>query len=197
MIIGLTGRSGSGKSTVAALFADAGFRLIDCDALVHSLDHDRDYTEKIRANFGADYAPDGVIDRARLGALVFSDRTALERLNAVIAPFIYHKVCSEMDRAEKEGVDAVLDAPLLFEYGLDARCDITVGVIASPEETVRRIAMRDGKSETEILGRMAAQHDNEFFRAKCDRIIVNEGGYDTLKQNFERILAGIEKRRAP
>ena len=78
MIIGLTGQSGAGKSTVAALFAESGFHIIDCDALVHALYGEARYVKAIADAFGEEFIKDGVVDRKKLGALVFSDKNELD-----------------------------------------------------------------------------------------------------------------------
>ena len=188
MILGLTGQSGAGKSTVASLLASRGFRVIDCDGIVHALSRERQYAEAIANAFGRDYLKDGEVDRWRLGALVFSDRTALDRLNETVRPMILAAVLAELTRATNDGIPAVLDAPLLFEYGLEKACDLTLGVITDTEIAVRRLAARDGKSEAEIRGRLASQHDAEYFRTHCDHTIRNDTDSLTLAKNLDRIL---------
>ena len=129
MIIGLTGPSGAGKSTVASFFEKKGYRIIDCDGLVHELDRNADYLLKIKEAFGAEYITSGAVDRKKLAGLVFSDGKELDRLNRLIAPMIYKSVMQEIESARQTGENAVVDAPLLFEYALESVCDVTVGVI--------------------------------------------------------------------
>lgn len=191
MIVGLTGRSGAGKSTVAALFAEAGFRIIDCDELVHSLYGEARYARKIAEVFGEDFIKDGAVDRKKLGALVFSDKNELAKLNETVHPLILETVLSEMERARNDGVNAILDAPLLFEYGLETMCDTTLGVICDLETAEKRLSLRDGKSREEIRGRLAAQHDAAYFCAHCDYILENNGDALLLKREFECILDAI------
>ena len=83
----LIGMPGAGKSTVAAWFEKRGFRLIDCDALVHSLYEDSRYAALIKEAFGADYVQNGSVDRKKLGSLVFSDPRALKKLNEILLEF--------------------------------------------------------------------------------------------------------------
>ena len=188
MLIGLTGPSGAGKSTVAALFRGAGYRIIDSDGLVHTLYESPHCAEKIAAVFGADYLSGGAVDRKKLGALVFSDKNALARLNRTVAPLILEAVMEQVEAVRTSGVDAVLDAPLLFEYQLEAVCDVTLGVIADTEAAVRRLAARDGRTETEIRARLAAQHDDAFFREHCDFILENNGDHEHLIRAFDAQL---------
>lgn len=191
MIVGLTGQSGAGKSTVAALFAEEGFRIIDCDALVHTLYGESRYVHKIAEVFGKEYVKDGVVDRKKLGTLVFSDKKELARLNETVHPLILAAVLSEIDRARLDGINAILDAPLLFEYDLETMCDATLGVVCDMETAERRLSARDGKSLAEIRGRLSAQHDASYFRAHCDYILENNEDAATLKREFLTVLDAL------
>ncbi len=191
MLIGLTGMSGAGKSTVAAWFEKRGFRLIDCDALVHALYEDRQYAILVEKAFGKEYIQNGSVDRKRLGALVFSDKNALKKLNETVSPFIMNAVTSRIQAAKQEDIATVLDAPLLFEYGLEKFCDITIGVTTDVETAVKRLSERDRRSEAEIRSRLASQHNIAFFREHCDYILENNGDLPTLARNFEDMMEKI------
>ncbi len=184
MLIGLTGHSGAGKSTVAALFERAGYRVIDCDALVHSLYEDPRYAALVAESFGNEYLADGKVDRKKLGALVFSDEKALHKLNETVSPFIMSSVMAHIEKAKSEGVPTVLDAPLLFEYGLERCCESVIAVVCDIETAVKRLSVRDGRSETELRARLSSQHDAAFFRIHCDYILENNGDEETLARNF-------------
>ena len=191
MLIGLTGMSGAGKSTVAALFEKRGFRLIDCDALVHSLYEDWRYAALIKEAFGSDYIKNGSVDRKKLGSLVFSDPGALQKLNETVSPFIMSAVTERIEEAKKQDIATVLDAPLLFEYGLEKFCDLVVGVTADIEIAVKRLSARDGRSEAEIRSRLASQHDSVFFCEHCDHVLKNNGNFHALVRNFEDMMEKI------
>lgn len=193
MIIGLTGASGAGKSTVSELFAKAGYRIIDCDKLVHSLDCHAAYLAELRLRFGDEYIQNGAVDRKKLAHLVFSDEKALLRLNETIAPFVRTLVMEEIGTARKTVAHTVLDAPLLFEYELQKECDLTLGVIASPEAAMRRLMLRDGRSETELSARLSFQHDNAYFLSHCDLILENDGDLSALSDAFMRVKTIIEQ----
>lgn len=184
MLIGLTGHSGAGKSTVAALFQKAGYRIIDCDALVHALYDDPRYAALIAKTFGEEYCENGTVDRKKLGALVFSDHHALDKLNRTVSPFILSCVTERIQQAKSEHIPTVLDAPLLFEYGLERSCDTVIGVIADTEIAVKRLSARDGKQESEIRARLQSQHDQMFFRKNCDYILENNGDVNALAEAF-------------
>lgn len=188
MIIGLTGQSGAGKSTAAALFAKAHFEIIDCDAIVHALYETERYVGAIAAAFGEDYVADGAVDRKRLGALVFTDADALAKLNEVVRPLILEAILEKLRCVRQTGTHAVLDAPLLFEYGLDSACDVTLGVVCDREIAEARLSLRDGKSPQEIRGRLAAQHDGAYFFSHCDHILENNGDAKAFQTAFFALL---------
>ncbi len=191
MLIGLTGRSGSGKSTVSRFFREAGFDIIDCDEIVHTLYKDPRYAAKIAENFGASCLKDGKVDRAALSAIVFSDSEKLKKLNEIASVFIMEAVMAAITLAKKSTRDTVLDAPLLFEYGLEKTCDLTLSVVCDTETAVRRLLLRDGRSEAEIRARLAAQKDIAFFRERSDMILENNGGREALREAFNLVLSEI------
>ncbi len=189
MIIGMTGMSGAGKSTVAALFASRGFRIIDCDVLVHGLYCEKKCAERIAEAFGRDYLlPNGSVDRKKLGSLVFTNKRALTRLNDTVSPLIMDAVVGEINRARHDGVNAVLDAPLLFEYELEQMCDTTLGVICETEIAVMRLSARDGRPGEELRARLASQHDGNYFRSHCAYILENNGDGESLRAAFKKLF---------
>lgn len=191
MLIGLTGMSGAGKSTVAALFEKKGFRIIDCDALVHSLYEDVRYARLVENAFGKEYIRDGGVDRKKLGSLVFSDPAALKKLNETVSPFIMCAVTERIERAKTEDRSTVLDAPLLFEYGLEKYCDAVIGVTVDTETAVKRLSLRDRRSEGELRARLRSQHDISFFRERCDYVLENDKDGEALSLALDGILEKI------
>ena len=188
MLIGLTGRSGAGKSTVCRLFAKEGFSIIDCDEIVHGLYRSPVYCAKIAEIFGKNCVKDGAVDRSALSAIVFSDPEKLKLLNTVASSFIKKAILLEVERVRAEDRDAVLDAPLLFEYDLHRVTDRTVAVICDTETAGKRLLYRDSRSENEIRARLSAQKDDAFFRENADILIENNGGRDELLLSFSRAL---------
>lgn len=173
MIIGITGGSGSGKSVLSALFAADGFFVIDCDALVHELYGGKQYIDAVCAAFPEVRTADG-IDRKKLASIVFSEPDELKKLNGVVLPLIRAAVLAEA--ADKKGYRGViLDAPTLFEAGLEKECDFVIGVIADENIRISRIVSRDKISESEARARIASQKSDDFYRGHCDFTVCNNG----------------------
>lgn len=188
MILGLTGHSGSGKTTVAAIFSQLGFYHIDCDSIVHT----RVYTDPevhgaLAQVFGPQVIKDGAVDRRALAAIVFSDDTQYRRLMDTVKPFIDRAVLREVD-AHRDG-NVLVDAPGLFEYGMQSICDKTLGVIS--DCALSRIIERDGIGEKEARARLAHQQSHGFYRESCDYIIENNGTYETLTQRVHEVYAQV------
>ncbi|MCD7754721.1 MAG: dephospho-CoA kinase [Firmicutes bacterium] len=170
MIIGITGGSGSGKTTLLHQIARQGGTALDCDAIYHRLlADDPTLTRAIGARFPGTVT-DGVLDRKKLGSLVFSDESALLALNAITHAAVKREVVRMLTpRPDLAAIDAIG----LFEGELAELCDVTVGVLAPEEVRVARLMRRDGISETYARSRIRAQHPDEWFREKCDYILEN------------------------
>lgn len=189
-ITGLTGHSGSGKTTTARIMSDLGFYHIDCDRIVH----EKVYTEKavldkIKDVFGDEYVTDGVLQRRKLGALVFSDKNAYNKLMGLVRDEIIKKV--EFEIAQNSDRHILLDAPTLFEFGMENRCTRTIGVISS--KSLERICERDHITQDEALHRLENQKSADFFRQNCDIIIENDSGFDSLCKRITEISNTILK----
>ncbi|MBR7181461.1 MAG: dephospho-CoA kinase [Clostridia bacterium] len=193
-IIGLTGQSGAGKGEVCSILQKYGIPSIDTDALYHRLlAESAPLKDELIAAFGADITDAcGAIDRKRLAAAVFdgshgSDR--LHTLNAITHKYIMAEVWAIVqDFAKKGARAAVIDAPQLFEAGVDADCDILLGVVAAQELRLSRVVTRDGLSPEAVSRRFAAQHDEAFFRARCHYILENNADTATLELAVRRFL---------
>ena len=102
-----------------------------------------------------------------------------------------HAVTERLEEAKADGISTVLDAPLLFEYGLERHCDAVIGVIVDMETAVRRLLARDHRSEKELRARLASQHDSTFFREHCDHVLENNADEQSLAAALEGILEKI------
>lgn len=189
--IGLTGPTGAGKSTVAAAFAARGCAVIDADAAARAVQTAGSPCLAALAEvFGADILlTDGALDRAKLAEKAFASPAATAQLNAVTHPFIL----AEMDQraAEVNGDWVIVDAPLLFEAGLEASCIATVAVLADANVRLARIMARDGLDEAAARRRMAAQPADAFYRERATYIIENNGDAAALTVAVDRILQEV------
>lgn len=190
-VIGLTGGIASGKSVLSAYLARKGLPIVDADKLARSVlqPGERAYTSVLEA-FGRDYAlPDGHIDRARLGALVFSDDCARARLNAITHPEILR--CAQQRLDALAGL-VVLDAPLLIETGMQRMCDAVWLVTADEQTRVRRICARDGLNEQQARARIRSQMSDQEKRAYATAVLDNSAAVETLYAQADALLAALE-----
>lgn len=195
-IIGLTGSSGSGKGYVDSVFEKNNIRCTDTDKIVHKLyEGKNECTEEIRHSFGdCVIFPDGSVNRKRLGEIVFRERSALERLNHIVHRYVAAVVSDLIDQCRKNNEKAfVIDAPMLFESGLDRVCDIKLAVVADEKTKIERIMKRDRISAESAILRLENQYSDEFFVSNCDFVIHNNTGDDVEKQinDFIRIYLHI------
>ena len=177
MIIGITGGTGCGKTTLLNLIRDRGGLILDCDAIYHELlKSDTAMLDAIETRFPGT-VENGVLQRKRLGAIVFADAQALLDLNRITHGAVKAEI---LRRLETAPALAAIDAIGLFEGDLAVLCDVTVAVTAPEEERVRRLMLRDGISEEYARSRIAAQHNDAWFATRCDYILENSGTFDAF-----------------
>ncbi|MFO8065269.1 MAG: dephospho-CoA kinase [Spirochaetia bacterium] len=180
MVIGVAGKYCAGKSTVAHLLGDAGYRIIDVDRLGHEALARR--VEDVRAAFGDDYLnDDGTVNRAKLGGLVFRNRNALRRLETIVHPEMQQMV---RERLSPQEPGTVVNAALLFPMGLDALCDLALWVQAPLLTRMRRARNRDKLPLRDILRRFWTQRelDPQSSASAVDIYNVdNRGGLERLR----------------
>ena len=171
MIIGITGGTGCGKTTLLELLAEYGYTVLDCDAIYHELlKTDKNMLAAIETRFPGTVA-DGELNRKKLGNVVFSDPTALQELNAITHSAVKARVLQLLGTANNAAIDAIG----LFESGLAELCDLTVAVTAPEALRVARLVARDGISQEYALSRIRAQRSQEDFITLCDHALHNDG----------------------
>lgn len=176
-VIGITGGTGSGKTTALQVLADMGALILDCDAIYHQLlQTDTEMLSQIESAFPG-VVSGGVLDRKALGAVVFSDEQALLRLNAITHRCVDREVQRRLeDFALTGGRIAAIDAIELFAGNQARRCQKTLAVLAKPEIRAERIMRRDGISREYAMLRIQAQRPDSYFEERCDYILRNDAG---------------------
>ena len=180
MILGITGGTGCGKTTLLRCVAEKGGLVLDCDEIYHELlETDPMLLAAIEARFPGTVEKDR-LQRKRLGGLVFSNPAALTDLNRITHSAVKNEVLRRLKTKPKL---AAIDAIGLFESGLAELCDVTVAVIAPEEMRLARLMKRDGISREYAESRIVAQKSTGWFRDKCDYVLENYG----TQEDFRRI----------
>lgn len=194
LTVGLTGGIGAGKSEVARLLASYGAVLVDSDRIAREVvAPGTPGLAAVVAEFGPEVlAPDGSLDRPRLGAIVFADEDRRRALNAIVHPLVGAR-SAELQRAAGPDDIVVHDVPLLTENGLAPYYDVVVVVDAAPDAQLDRLVRLRGMGEDEARSRMAAQARREERLAIADLVIHNDGTVEELR---EQVTAVWEQLRA-
>ena len=196
-VIGLTGPTGSGKTTALRVLETMGFRVIDCDAAYYELlKTDEVLRQQLTDTFGNVFLPDGQLDRRTLGTIVFGDREQMAKLNAIVYPAMDRAVAKEI--AAVKGRGAVIDAINLIESGLGRRCDLTVAITAPQEVRLRRIMARDSIDEAYARQRIEAQKKDAYYKKHCHFLLENRARSQKefealIREFFEDILLDTEE----
>jgi len=181
VIVGLTGGIGSGKTTVAQIFASLGVPIFVADEVSKSLiDTDINLQRALKSLIGDDVVKDGKIDRPLMASRIFSDEALLAKVNQLIHPAVGRAF--QTWYAEQSSPYVIREAAILFESGTDQDCQKIVVVSAPEELRIRRVMARSGESEAQIRQRMAKQWPQERKEALADFIIKNDEGEMLIPQ---------------
>lgn len=179
MILGITGGTGCGKTTLLQLIRQRGGLVLDCDEIYHQLlISDRALLEALHQRFPQAFS-DGSFDRKKLGSIVFADAQALSDLNAITHSAVRQEVERRLEDAPSL---AAIDAIGLFESGLNRLCDLTVAVTAPEEARVQRLMQRDSISPEYARSRIAAQPSARWFAERCDAVLENNGTAEEFRK---------------
>lgn len=196
MVVGLTGQTGAGKTTVCEFFRNKGFAVIDADKIAH------DVTAKgspCLAEIGECFkekvvTDDGEYDRKKMAKIVFNDKNKLEMLNSICYPYITAEI---LERIRQCGANnqrlVLLDAPTLFESRADDFCELIISVIAKEHNRLKRIMERDNLTEEQAMSRINSQHDESFFKKNSDFIIKNNKSEKVLREVTEEVADRIRE----
>jgi dephospho-CoA kinase len=199
-LVGLTGGIATGKSTFAGLLRARGVPVVDADELSRTTARDPNVLAALARAFGREYLnADGSLDRKRMGALVFRDKDARARLEAIMHPAIRGAMAAETARLAGEAHPlAFYDTPLLYEAGLGDQVECVVVIYAPRIEQLQRVTRRDGLSWADAQARLAAQMDIEEKARRADIVVDNTNAPDTLPLKaamlHRDLLAGLSKR---
>ena len=193
-IIGVTGPSGAGKSLLSEAFAKRNIPVIDADALYHSLlVPPSECLDAIKAEFGESIiSPDGTLDRAALGAIVFSSEEKLALLNETVLSRVLVRIRELIATYGEQGAIAVaVDAPTLIESGFDLECDFVISVLAPKSDRIKRIMARDSISREKAELRINAQKDDGFYISASSEVLINDGSQEQLLSAADGVIKKI------
>jgi dephospho-CoA kinase len=190
-LIGLTGGVGSGKSTVARMFAELGATVVDADEATHAVyAPGTDGFDAIVEAFGPQYVRDGQIDRKRLGDLVFNEEAARLRLNGIVHPRVREWMAARTAEAVERGAEVIIqDVALLFENGLQDLFSATVLVYARPQTQIERLVDQRGVEPDRARSMLAAQMPIDEKRALATFVIDNDGSLEETRRQVEEVWA--------
>ncbi|MDD6345517.1 MAG: dephospho-CoA kinase [Oscillospiraceae bacterium] len=194
MIIGLTGQTGAGKSTVSKVFEQNGFAVINADTIARIVvEKGTPCLNELRKNFGSEIInPDATLNRKKLGSIVFSDSEKLNLLNSIMYPAITAEIKNQIEYFYSQGKKFILlDAPTLFESNADKLCDIIISVVADLNIRKERIIRRDGLTENQALDRINSQHSQDFFIRNSDYYIKNNDSLEKTLSDTSGLVSKI------
>jgi dephospho-CoA kinase len=186
--IGLTGGIGAGKSEALAAFERLGASVLSTDSVTHELLGDEEVRAALIERWGPGIAPNGEVDRARVGEIVFDDPEQLEWLESQLHPRVAAHVADWRARLEPEVEIAVVEVPLLFEATLEDAFDATVAVVADDRIREERLVRR---GQPGLEGREGRQLEQAEKEDRADHVIRNEGTLEELEREISGLIAEI------
>ena len=195
-IIGLTGPSGAGKTTLCKITDGFGIKSIDTDAVYHSLlVPPSQCLDELVSEFGDKILrTDGKLDRPVLASIVFDendkDKAKLTRLGEITHKYVLEKARKIIKSADSRGERAIIvDAPALYESGFDKECDFVICLLADPDLRLHRIVDRDSISVEMAFARLGGQKDDVFYSERADYTITNDSDPSEMKRDLSKILS--------
>ena len=189
MIIGITGSSGAGKSTICEILKkEYNVKIINADQIAKRLSNKgTNYMNDIIKSFGNDIVDEkGELKRKKLGQIIYNNPEKRKKLNDCTFKYIKKEIEEEIKKT-KDKVTIIIDAPLLFECGLEELCDKVIGVISKRDLQLERIVIRDNIDYEQAESRLNAQECNEFYIKRCDVIIENNNNIEDIEKKIRRV----------
>lgn len=197
-VIGLTGGIASGKSTISNIFKEVGWPVIDADQTARQVVMPGSLgLAQIVSRFGSQVLqPDGTLDRATLGSMVFDDPQNLSDLDQIEHPLIMAAIDKQLTGFKKQGLPVVvLDVPLLFETGMDQECDLTVLAVVDRKTQLERLMKRDHCSKAAALKRINAQMPLEEKMRRADVTIDNNGSLAQTRLQAAKLVERVSQQK--
>jgi dephospho-CoA kinase len=194
--VAITGGAGSGKSTVARLFAELGVPVLDADAAARrAVAPGSPAWQELSRLYGPEYfLADGELNRAKVAARIFADPEEKRRLEAVVHPRVAEEIAVRLQELAAQGAPLVLvEVPLLFEAGLAGAYDKVIVVDVDVADQVQRLSARDGRGAAEIAGILKAQLPLKDKVKKADFVVDNRGDLNKARQQVKIILGELQK----
>lgn len=196
-VIGITGASGSGKTTVCNILSIRDdVKIIDADKIARELTFsESDYLKEVKKCFHDReiIEEDGQLSRKKLSQIIYSSEEDLEKLNQITFKYVVPKIIDEINNVPDDVKIVIVDAPLLFEAGIDKYCDYTITFDVPEVLKIDRICKRDNISEETAKARLNIQNENEYYIKKSDFVIINDENtnLEDLKKKIEEIIKKV------
>ena len=194
LIVGITGGISTGKSTVSNYLIKKGYKVIDTDVISKNITNDLEVINQIEEVFGPEYILNGMLDRKKMGELVFNNKEANKKLTDIIHPIVKKRVINEIKLCKEKIV--FVDVPLLYEAGFDDLCHYVICVYTDYENNLNRLMQRDNITKDQAVIKMKSQMDIELKKQMAHFIIDNSTDLCyTYKQVDEVVHKILEMRK--
>lgn len=192
-IIGITGNSGSGKSTISKMVQDkCNGIVIDADKIARNMAcADSNYLKEIANVFGTDIISNNKLDRKKMADIIFNDKIQKEKMDKITFKYVVNEIKLRINLAKEQYDCIILDVPLLFESKLNELCDYTIGVIAKEEDKICRICKRDNINREKAIQRINSQPSDEFYINNCD-YIINNSNIEEIRVKVNEMLTKLQ-----
>ena len=186
-VVGVTGQTGAGKSLAVCLMAQADWLTLDADAIARRVvQPNTPCLAALVERFSSDILyDDGSLNRQKLADVAFATPEDTAALNAIVHPAVIEVITNALKKTDLPVV--LIDAPLLFQAGLDSLCDVTVAITAPEAERIRRICERDGISKEQATARINAQPSEDYYRKRATLVLKNDGDESSFSEKIETL----------
>ena len=190
-VIGITGSSGSGKTTVCKIIKKLyNSEILDADKVAKELSNDvnSEYYREMVKLFGKEcLLEDNMLNRKKIAEIIYQDEAKRESLNNLTFNYVVKKMKKDLSEIKDKDL-VIIDAPLLYEAGVDKLCDTVIAIIAEKSNKVKRICLRDGIDELFAKKRLLIQNEDDFYINKADYVIYNNKDFKELEESIKKVL---------